>query len=91
MSTNYVLQPLLAYIICSMQSATIDNIRKATLGYFTPAQILEAKDALWENSDCEIIGEKPRRKSSNARHEEEAHLHDILCAINKLDAASKMK
>ena len=45
-STNYVLQPLLAYIIFSMQSASIDNIRKATLGYFTTAQILEAKDAL---------------------------------------------
>ena len=89
MSAKYVLQPLLAYVIFSMQSATIDNIRKATLGYFTPAQISEAKDALWENSDCKIIITSSQ-VSSNARPEEEAHLHDILCAINKLDAGSKM-
>ena len=72
MSARYVLQPLLAYVFFSMQSATVDNVRKAALSYFTPAQILDAKDALWGNIDCEIIGEKPRRKSSNARPEAEA-------------------
>ena len=40
--------------------------------------------------DWEIIGEKPRLKSSNTRPGEEAHLYDILCAINELDAGSKM-
>ena len=77
-------------VLFSMQRATVDNVRKPTLGYFTPAQISEAEDALWGNSDWEIIGEKPRRKSSNTRPDEEAHLNDILCAINELDAGSKM-
>ena len=84
-----LVQPLLSYIVFSMQSGTVNNIRNAVLGKFSETQILEAKNALWEHCGNKIIGEKSRRIRSTARSAADAHLHDILTAWNKLDEADE--
>ena len=51
-------EPVIAYIVFSMQSRTFDNIKNATLGAFTEAEISSAKDDLWTHCGSRIIGEK---------------------------------
>ena len=80
-----LVQPLLSYIVFSMQSGTVNNIRNAVLGKFSESQILEAKNALCDHCGIKVIGEKPRRIRSTVRPAADAHLHDILTAWNKLD------
>ena len=86
-----VIQPLLAYIAYSMNSGTMDNIKKAVIGHFCLEQIVEAKNALW-NIDSIIvhIGEKVSRKKSSVRSETEAHVSDIINAFKILDRVEKM-
>jgi hypothetical protein len=73
-----------------MITSTCDSIKKAVLGFFTIAQIIDAKDLLWTIGDKEIVKEKISRRHSNMRSEAEAHLSDILSAMYKLDKADKM-
>ena len=47
-NSEFILEPLLAYILFSLQSSTSENISKAVLGHFTPEQIFNAKEVLWE-------------------------------------------
>ena len=42
-NSEFILEPLLAYILFSLQSSTSENISKAVLGHFTPEQIFNAK------------------------------------------------
>ena len=72
-----------------MQSASIDNIKRDVLGYFSEEDISKAKDNLWDKCGPEIIGDKPRRKGSSVRSSGEAYLCDILSALVKLDKADK--
>ena len=52
MSQNsLIMSPLLSYILFSLQSGTGENVQRAVLGNFTAAQIIEAKDLLWDK--CE--------------------------------------
>lgn len=88
--TDVLLEPLLAYTVFSLQSATCEHVRRAVLGHFTNEQIVAAKDALWTKCDHQIIGDKPRRRDSLSRPEKEAHLQDILTALGKLDKAAKV-
>ena len=43
---SLIVSPLLSYILFSLQSDTEEKVQKATLGNFTDAQIIEAKDLL---------------------------------------------
>ena len=85
-----IVQPVLSYIIFTMQSATIDNIKKTVLSHFPAEAILEAKHALWNNCELTVIGEKSNRQDSSKRSEKEAHVNDILCALQKLDKYNKV-
>ena len=87
---NILIQPLLSYVLFSLQNSTVDNVRNAVLGHFSEDAVIDAKNSLWANSDSTIIGEKPRRKDSVARSEKEAHTQDIINALVKLDKAEKM-
>ena len=76
-SDSFIVNPLLSYILYSLQSGTEENVQRAVLGNFTAAQIIEAKDQLWDK--CEKhIGKKLRRVGSSMRPEHEAHLQDIF-------------
>lgn len=85
-----IINPLLAYMWYAMQSGTASNIRDTVLGHFTLDVITEAKNDLWNNSPAELIGDKPRRKDSTVRSEQEAHVQDILSALTKLDKSEQM-
>jgi hypothetical protein len=78
-------QPLLAYIVSSLQAGTVENVKKAVLGFFTAKQIGDAKHVLWENASIDIIGRKVARKNTNIRSEENANVDDIISAVQKLD------
>ena len=61
-NSEFILEPLLAYILFSLQSSTSENISKAVLGHFTPKQIFNAKEVLWGECDVKVIGQKIRRQ-----------------------------
>ena len=82
-------QPLLSYMVFSLQGGSVANVRSAVLGKFTEQQILEAKDALWYHCGTQIIGEKIQRKNSTVRSAADTHLHDILIAWAKLNQSNK--
>ena len=85
-----IMQPILAYATYAMQSATVDNVRSAVLAHCTAIEIVEAKQVLWLRCGGDIIGsEMPRRRDTPARSIEEAHIHDILTALQKLDSADQ--
>lgn len=89
-TTPTIINPLLAYMWFAMQGGTASNIRDTVLGHFTTDAIVEAKNALWDNSPTEVIGERLRRKDSTVRSEKEAHAQDILSALTKLDKSDQM-
>jgi hypothetical protein len=43
-------EPLLAYTLSAMQGGTVNNVKKALLGFFTSKQISDAKSNLWKTS-----------------------------------------
>ena len=89
--TETVTQPLLAYMAYALQSSTAEHVRTVITGHFTVADITEAKMTLWKQCGGEIIGvDMPRRRDSNARSIAEAHVQDMLMAMNKLDNADKL-
>ena len=82
---------LLAYMAYALQSSTAEHVRTVITGHFTVADITEAKMTLWKQCGGEIIGvDMPRRRDSNARSIAEAHVQDMLMAMNKLDNADKL-
>ena len=89
-NSEFILEPLLAYILFSLQSSTSENISKAVLGHFTPEQIFNAKEVLWGKCDVKVIGQKVRRRGSNVRSEQDANLQDIIAALMKLDKVDKL-
>ena len=89
-NSEFILEPLLAYILFSLQSSTSENISKAVLGHFTPEQIFNAKEVLWGKCDIKVIGQKVRRRGSNVRSEQDANLQDIIAALMKLDKVDKL-
>ena len=53
---NMLLQPILAYILFSLQSGTQENVKSAILNQFTDGEITEAKEALWKCCGTYVIG-----------------------------------
>ena len=87
---SLIVSPLLPYMLFSLQSGTEENVQRAVLGNFTAAQIIEAKDLLWDKCEEQHIGKKCCRVGSSMRPEHEAHLQDIFLALDKLDKLQKM-
>ena len=75
----------------ALQSATADNVRSAVLGHCTANEIANAKQVLWQKCGGVLIGaEMPRRRDTTARTIEEAHVQDIVVALQKLDGADQI-
>ena len=51
-----LVQPLLSYIICSLQHESEHTVKKAVFQSFTLDEILEAKQKYWEFSGEERLG-----------------------------------
>ena len=83
-SETIILDPVLAYIMSSMQNSSQQLIHKAVTGYYMPQQISEAKETLWEKCG-DILDKKPRRVTSSTRPDYEANFQDIFIALEKLD------
>ena len=45
---------------------------------------------LWNSCDNKVIGEQINRKGSTARTEHEAHVTDIISALQKIDRDEKL-
>ena len=89
-TNEVVIQPLLSYILFSMSSGTVTNIIRAVVNHFTLDDIEEAKNVLWAKCDNSLIGTKQNRRDSTARTEKEAHVQDIINALQRLDATDKV-
>ena len=87
---NCILNPLLAYTVYGLLSGTVSNVNIAVLGYFTPEQIIEAKNTLWDNCDSDILGTKPPRREGSITPKAEANMADIVKAIQKLDSVGQL-
>ena len=86
-----VYQPVLAYVVYALQSATADNARSAVLGHCTANEIADAKQVLWQKCGGVLIrAEMPRRRDTTARTIEEAHMQDIVVALQKLDGTDQI-
>ena len=84
------LDPVIGYIVFSLQSGSIENVKNAVLGHFTEEQISLAKDILWSHCDSKIIGLRPKRKDSPSRSVREADVMDILQAWAKLETSDNL-
>ena len=85
-----IVNPLLAYILFSLHSGTVENVRNAVIDHFPLDIIINAKNILWDSCDRKLIGEKIKRKGSTIRTENEANVTDILSALQKLDRSDKL-
>ena len=47
-SEKLIIDPVLSYVLYSLQGGTELNIHQAVMGHFTATQICETKDILWE-------------------------------------------
>ena len=72
-----LVQPLLSYVICSLQYESEDTVKKAVLQYFTHDEIVEAKEKYWEFTEG-ILGKFPKRIDTVKRTAKEAHVSDIV-------------
>ena len=89
-SSEMLLQPLLAYMLFSLQSGTVDKVKLAVIGYFTDQQIHDAKESLWTHCGPSLIGKKQQRRNNNSRSIKEANTLDIINALNALDKENKL-
>ena len=89
-SSELLLQPLLAYILFSLQSGSVDKVKLAVIGYFTDQQIHDAKESLWAHCGPSVIGKKQQRRNNNSRSIKEANTLDIINALNALDKENKL-
>ena len=80
--TIAIVNAVLAYIHYGISSATPDNVMEVVLGHFTGEEIVNAKNMMWR--ECEL-GDPPPRNNARAWKASEAHLHDILTEIYKVD------
>jgi hypothetical protein len=87
---GYIEDPVLAYILSGLQTGTIENVRNATVGFFTPEKIKISKRKLWNEALAisDVIGNWQTRKASSVRSEE-ANVMDIISAFRKLDKCGK--
>ena len=85
LSDKVLIQPVISYIVFSMQSGSVENIKNATVGFFSDDDITAAKYDLWAHCGSAIIGEKKKRKETNTRSAKEANVIDIINACSHLD------
>ena len=88
--SKVLIDPVIGYIVFSLQSGSIENVKNAVLGHFTEEQISLAKDILWSHCDSKIIGLRPKRKVSPSRSVREADVMDILQAWAKLETSDNL-
>lgn len=89
-SDEIIIQPLLSYILFSLGSGTVTNIIRAVANHFVLDVIEEAKNVLWAKCDHSVIGAKSNRRDSAVRSVKEAHIQDIITALQKLDAQDNL-
>ena len=88
LSDEPIINPLLSYILFSLSSGTVSNIVKAVVNHFSLEVIEEAKALLWSKCGNSVIGSAVNRRDSAVRSKNEAHVQDIICALQKLDRAN---
>ena len=77
--------PLLAFVACSRKTSTARNIKTVITVKFTPHQIKNAIEKMWDHCDTGVIGDFQERKDGRTRTATEAYVDDLLNAFAKLD------
>ena len=91
-SAPSICNALLGYMVASVQCSTVHNVRRVVLGYFTPAEIHDAKTVLLEHTPAEILKslaeQAKNRRGSSAKSREEFEVDDILDVMDTLDKSN---
>lgn len=87
---DVILQPILAYIHYALQGGTVANVKRAVTGYYTEADIVDAKQVLFDRCDNVVIGSIKHRRDGDNRSRVDAHVEDIVTAMNMLDKGTTM-
>ena len=83
-----IVNGVLCYAIHYMNSDADHDIEHYLFKFYKHANVVEAKRILW--STCkDDLGEYENRKTTGERSATEAHIHDIMHALKKLDALNK--
>ena len=86
---EYIINECLTYISYYINNSTINNIFKLAVEFYEENEIIEAKKKLWEARPIQLSAYPERKKSEN-RSCAEAHLTDIVDALQKLDNEQNM-
>lgn len=83
---HIIVNEMLSYVNFYRDNSSYDCIRKVVLGFYSAAEISDAKKLLFENfkeqlSDCPM----PDRRNSSSRPAHEAEVDDILSIFEVLD------
>jgi hypothetical protein len=87
-TSNFIIDPILAYVSYSMESSVNSNTRHAVTDHFKKEDIIHAKNTLWDHCGKDLP-EKPNRKDTTTRSANEAHVGDIVDALSKLGELGK--
>jgi hypothetical protein len=87
---SLVVNPVLAYMSCNMNSSTADDITRSCQDFYSVQELILAKDILWAVGSVQHLPPKRRRREGKYRTESEAITSDIVEALSLLDAADKM-
>ena len=80
-----VVNELLTYCVYHQQNSTRDAIKKVVTDFYTPEEIGEAKDLLWDTYGIDVLGSTKSRQSSVNRASHVVEAKDILDGISKID------
>ena len=85
--------PVLAYIVYSLQNSTKRKIVSAVAGYYSLNDIVEAKEVLWSSitDSTSYLGDKKSRKGSSSKPASEFHAEDIVDAITKIEKEKRIQ
>lgn len=84
-ATVYIHSELLCFVHWYSQSCSAEKIKRVAVCFYSGEQIIQAKNLLWNSQVKDKLKEFRRRKTTTQRSEEEAHLTDIMEAMDDLD------
>ena len=82
--------PLLSYVAFSINNSSDEYITKAVYDFFTAAEILTARNTLWDGVKAECMPKLKKRHEVYAKKGSLLTIEDIIATVRALDAAEEM-
>ena len=82
--------PLLSYVAFSINNSSDEYMTKAVYDFFTAAEILTARNTLWDGVKAECMPKLKKRHEVYAKKGSLLTIEDIIATVRALDAAEEM-